>query len=59
MQIFVYSGHQGVAELLIRNGADVDVRNFEGYTALFQAVFKGNLQIENHKIDQHFCIEII
>lgn len=49
--IFVYSGHQEVAELLIKNGANVNIKNSNGFTPLMVAAGNGNFQIISRKMD--------
>lgn len=40
-QIFIYSGHQENVELLIRSGADVNLKNANGKTAIDWADSEG------------------
>lgn len=54
----MYSGHEGIVDLLIKNGADVNVINEDNNTALIFAAARGEFQIENSQIDRNFCIEI-
>ncbi|CZR67992.1 uncharacterized protein PAC_17891 [Phialocephala subalpina] len=41
----VEQGHEEIVNLLLRHGADVDLQNSNGETALFDAVVKGNSKL--------------
>lgn len=40
--IYFYLGHKETVDLLIRNGATLEMKNKFGYTALMQAALDGN-----------------
>lgn len=42
--IVTFSGTEKVADVLIRNGADVNAANYGGWTVLHSAVNRGQLQ---------------
>jgi ankyrin repeat protein len=37
-----YLGHQNIAAILLKNGADIDLRSSDGRTPLMWAAFKNN-----------------
>lgn len=49
-------GHQGIVELLIKNGADVNNKNNYDYTPLISAAKNGNFQIRDNKITKEIQI---
>lgn len=44
-KVNVYLGKLKIAELLIKNGANFNHRDTDGYTALFRAVLYGNSKV--------------
>lgn len=53
-----FSGHRAIVELLLKKGADINVRNMNGNTPLIEAAKWGNFQIEKSKTDHNLCIQI-
>lgn len=45
-QIFIDSGYEGIVELLIENGASIDVKDNFNCTPLIYAAIYGNFQID-------------
>jgi len=41
----VSNGHTTVAKMLIKNGADVDTQDYDGWTALMKAVYAENTEM--------------
>lgn len=58
-QISIFSGHRAIVELLLKKGANINVKNMNGNTPLIEAARWGNFQIENRKTDHNLCIPII
>lgn len=51
LHLAVREGHQDIAELLIKNGAEVDVRDHNDYTPLHNAAWNGNLEMVKLLLD--------
>lgn len=56
---FSYSGNQVTVESLLKNGADVNSKSNDNFTALIWAAMKGNFQVQDKKIDRSLSIGIV
>lgn len=45
------NGNNQIVELLIENGANMDLQDFGGWTALMHAVYKGRTEVVHTLID--------
>lgn len=58
-QLFIYSGHHGIVDVLLKNGANINAGTNNNETSLLWAAANGNFQIKRSNNDQKLCNDII